>query len=166
MMIAAGMVFGLSTNAAAQSSELKIGFVDLQRVIDASKEGTRAQEDIKNKAGELEEQARKMQDEMTAMKTELDQQYDMLTPEARNQKRDEMSKLQRDYERFVRDSQSELRVIEQRALKQLLEELGKLVVEYGQANNFTVILEAGNILYGAPQIELTEQIIELYNSKK
>ena len=166
MMIVAGMVFGLSTNAAAQSSELKIGFVDLQRVIDASKEGTRAQEDIKNKAGELEEQARKMQDEMTAMKTELDQQYDMLTPEARNQKRDEMSKLQRDYERFVRDSQSELRVIEQRALKQLLEELGKLVVEYGQANNFTVILEAGNILYGAPQIELTEQIIELYNSKK
>ena len=65
----------------------------------------------------------------------------------------------------MQDSRNELRLVEQRSLKQLLEDVGKIVVEYGKTNNFTLILEAGNILYGADQIEITEDIIKLYNTK-
>ncbi|MCP4405834.1 MAG: OmpH family outer membrane protein [bacterium] len=153
-------------SASAQSAELKIGFVDLQRVIDSSAEGKQAQEEIRKRADELGQRAKEMQEAMQAMKADYDKQFDVLTPEAKGQKRDEISKLERDYTRFVNDSQSELRQIEQRALKQLLENVGKLVLEYGKQENFTLILEAGNILYGIEQIEITEDVIELYNSKK
>jgi outer membrane protein len=156
----------LGVNASAQSAEMKIGFVDLQRVIDSSEEGIQAQEEIKKRADELGEQAKKMQEEMQATQADYEKQADLLTPEARNQKRDEMARMERDYSRFVNDSQTELRQIEQRALKQLLANVGKLVMEYGKQENFTLILEAGNILYGADQIEVTEEVIELYNSKK
>ncbi len=157
--------YGMMTNAFAQSSEMKIGFVDLQRVIDSSGEGQRAQEEIKKKAAELEVKAKQMQDDLQALKTDLTNKLGMLTPEAKGEKRDEIAKMERDLSRFVQDSQSELRLIEQRALKQLLEEVGKLVVEYGKANNFTLILEAGSILYGADTIELTEDIIKQYNTR-
>ena len=153
------------TNASAQSAEMKIGFVDLQRVIDSSEEGKQAQEEIKKRADELSEQAQKMQEELKALKADYDKQLDILTPEAKSQKRDEMTKMERDYSRFVNDSQTELRQIEQRALKQLLADVGKLVMEYGKQENFTLILEAGNILYGADQIEVTDAVIELYNSR-
>ena len=156
---------GLCSNVFAQSTDLKIGFVDLQRVIDSSEEGKRAQEQIKQKAGELEIQARQMQEEMQTLRTSYENQFEVLTLEARSQKRDEISRLERDYARFVQDSQNELRLIEQRALKQLLENVGRLVVEYGKQNNFTVILEASNILYGISQIEITEDIIQLYNTQ-
>ena len=99
------------------------------------------------------------------MKADIDKQQEVLTPEARSQKRDELAKFERDYTRFVQDSRNELRLVEQRSLKQLLEDVGKIVVEYGKTNNFTLILEAGNILYGADQIEITEDIIKLYNTK-
>ncbi len=159
------MSLGVCIPAFAQSSGIKIGYVDLQRVIDSSAEGQHAQEEIKKRVEELEQQAKQMQEELQAMKADFEQQYDALTLEARSAKRDEIAKQERDYSRFVNDSQSELRVTEQRSLKQLLEEVGKIVVEYGKENNFTVILEAGNILYGAPEVEITEDIISLYNSR-
>ena len=156
---------GMSTNTFAQSGEYKIGFVDLQRVIDASEEGARAQEQMKQKADELAVQAKAMKDDIQQMKDEYDKQAMALTPEARTEKRDEISKKELDYNRFVKDSQSELRLIEQRALKQLLEDVGRVVVEYGKTHNYTVIFEAGNILYGSSAIELTEEIIQEYNSR-
>ena len=156
---------GMMTNAFAQSSAMKIGFVDLQRVIDASGEGQRAQEEIKQKAAELETKAKQMQDDLQVLKTDLANKLGMLTPEAKGEKQDEIAKIERNLSRFVQDSQSELRLIEQRALKQLLEDVGKLVVEYGKTNNFTLILEAGSILYGAASIEVTEAIINQYNTR-
>ena len=156
---------GMTVGAFAQSVEIKVGFVDLQRVIDSSEEGKRAQAEMKKKADELAQQARQMQQEMQKIKTDYETQALALTPEARTQKRDELVKLERDYNRFVQDSQTELRALEQRALKQLLEEIGKLVVEYGKTNNYTLIFEAGNILYGSDNIELTQEIINLHNQR-
>ena len=159
------MVLAMAGSALAQGEPMKIGFVDLQRVIDSSEQGKTAQDEIKKKSDELSAQAKKMEDEYNKMKADYDNQQEMLTPEAKSQKRDELAKFERDYTRFVQDSRNELRLVEQRSLKQLLEDVGKIVVEYGKTNNFTLILEAGNILYGADQIEITEDIIKLYNTK-
>ncbi|PID58109.1 hypothetical protein CSB45_05325 [candidate division KSB3 bacterium] len=162
-LVGYGMIF--CVNASAQSAVMKIGFVDLQRVINSSAEGKKAQDELKKRADEFGAQAKEMQERLRRMKADYDKQIDVLTPEAKSQKRDEISKLERDYSRFINDSQSELRMVEQRALKQLLEKVGKLVVEYGKQKNFTLILESGNILYGAEQIEITDDVIALYNSK-
>ncbi|GAK57965.1 outer membrane chaperone Skp/OmpH [Candidatus Vecturithrix granuli] len=159
------MSIGMSKDTFAQTGEYKIGFVDLQLVIDSSEEGSRAQEQMKQKADELAVQAKAMKDDIQKMKDDYDKQSLALTPEARTEKRDEIAKKELDYNRFVKDSQSELRLIEQRALKQLLEDVGRVVVEYGKTNNYTVIFEAGNILYGSSAIELTEEIIKAYNSR-
>ena len=155
----------VSSNAFAQSAEIKIGFVDLQRVIDSSEEGKRAQGEIQQKAQEFGEQAKQKQEEIQTFQADYQKQFDLLTPEARAEKQNDIAKLERDYTRFAQDSQNELRLIEQRALKQLLESVGKVVVEYGRANNYTLILEAGGILYGADSIELTEDILNTYNSR-
>ena len=158
-------ILAINGNVFAQGETIKIGFVDLQRVIDSSEQGKTAQDEIKKKSDELTAQAKKMEENYNQMKADIDKQQEVLTPEARSQKRDELAKFERDYTRFVQDSRNELRLVEQRSLKQLLEDVGKIVVEYGKTNNFTLILEAGNILYGTDQIEITEDIIKLYNTK-
>lgn len=160
------LFMGLSNLAAAQSAELKIGYIDLQRIIDSSAEGQRARDEIQQKAKELEQQAKQMEESLKTQKADFDNQSDALTPEARSEKRDELAKLERDLSRFVKDSQAELRLTEQRSLKQLLENVGKLVVEYGKQNNFTIIVEASNILYGADSINITDDVIQAYNAGK
>lgn len=144
---------------------LKIGFVDLQKVIDASEEGKRAQEQIKQKADELSQQAKDMKEALNAAKDAYTSQAMALTEEARRQKEDEIARLERDYNRFISDSKVELRTTEQRVLKELLEEVGKVIVTYAADNEFTLVLESGNILYGAPSIEITDEIIYIYNAQ-
>jgi len=150
----------------AQSATIKIGFVDLQRVIDSSEQGKKAHEGIQKKADELNQEGKKLKEEIDAMKADYDKQAEVLTAEAKAEKQDTIRKKELDYNRFVNDSQSELKMAEQRALKQLLEDVGVLVVKYGKENGYTVILEAGNILYAAENIELTNEIIKAYNSQK
>jgi len=157
---------GFSNIIFAQSSDLKIGFVDLQRVVSSSEEGKRVQEDIQKRADQLSQKAEGMRKELESMKEGYETQRLALTSEARRGKLDEIGKIERELSRFVQDSQEEIRTTEQRVLKRLLLDIGKLVVEYGEQHGFTVILEAGNILYGAESIEITDGIIEAYNSRK
>lgn len=165
-VVVCGVCLSVAGNIFAQSAPLKIGFIDLQRAINASEEGRKAQEDIQKKADEYTAQADQLKANIEALTENLKNQRDALTPEARAEKQDEIAKLELEYNRFVNDSREELGKAEQRALQQLLEDIGRLVVEYGQQNGYSVILEAGNILYGADNIEITDEIIALYNSRK
>jgi len=167
-VVVCGVCFGAVEPLLAQSAPVKIGFIDLQQVINASEEGRKAQEAIQQKADEYKAQADQIKAKIDMLTEDLKKQMDAdaLTPAARAEKQDEISKLELDYNRFVNDSREELGKAEQRALQQLLEDIGKLVVEYGQQNGYSVILEAGNILYGADNIEITADVIALYNSRK
>lgn len=168
-LIIAGIVallcVGMAGTALAQTKAMKVGFIDLQQIIDASQEGKIAQENIKKRADELSQRAKSMKAELQQMRDEYEKQAMALTPEARSQKRDEISRFERDYNRFLQDSKTDIRVAEQRALKELLEDVGKLVVTYGKTNNYTVIFEKSGILYGADEIDITGDIIELYNAR-
>jgi outer membrane protein len=164
VVIALGSV-GLAGNTLAQAAPVKIGFVDLQEVISKSAEGQQAKDVIQKKADELKVKADQMKVALDAALEDFKQKADLLTADARRTKQDELEKQQVDYDRFVKDSRDTLAKDEERALKGILQEVGKVVVEYGQKNGFTVILEAGNILYGADNINLTDEIVKLYNSR-
>ncbi len=158
-----GMVVGLLISVSSQAAEFKIGWVDLQRVISSSAEGQQAQADIQQKADEYTRQADQMKAQLEAMTADYKNQEEMLTPAARSEKQDAITKLEVEYNRFIQDSRDELGRAEQRALQGLLQDIGKLVVEFGQQEGYAVILEAGNILYGSTSTEVTEDIIALYN---
>lgn len=158
-----GMVVSMLISVSSQAAELKIGWVDLQRVISSSAEGQQAQADIQRKADEYTRQADQMKAQLETMAADYKNQEEMLTPAARSEKQDAITKLEVEYNRFVQDSRDELGRAEQRALQGLLQDIGKLVVEFGQQEGYAVILEAGNILYGSTSTEVTEDIIALYN---
>jgi outer membrane protein len=165
MAVVCGIVIGMLATAGVQAAELKIGWVDLQRVINASEEGKQAQAEIQVKADEYTAQADQMKAQLEAMAADYNNQEELLTAAAKSEKEDEIKKLEVEYNRFIQDSRDELARAEQRALKGLLEDIGKLVVQYGEQEGFAVILEAGNILYGAASIEVTDDIIALYNAR-
>lgn len=158
---------GLASSTPAYAADLKIGFVDLQRVISGSEEGKRAQADIQKKADEFTEQVNQLKTKIDTLTADYKKQADLgaLSANAKREKQDEISKLQTEYDRRVKDSRDELAKAEDRALKAILQEVSKVVVDYGKQNGFTVILEAGNILYGAENIDITNDIVNQYNSR-
>jgi outer membrane protein len=69
------------------------------------------------------------------------------------------------YQRGMADQQQELRQQESAMTGDILKELEKIVNEVGKAEKFTLILERSQVLYSDQGVDITNKVIELYNSR-
>jgi outer membrane protein len=158
----------LATVASASAQQIKIGFVDLQRALNDSTAGKKAKEEFKKQVERLQVDLKAQKERLEALKEQLEKKaLVMKEEERRNLEKDYQKKL-RDFELAYKDSQSELQMKDNELTADLLKELQVVIEQYGKNGNYTIILEqaSSSVLYGAPEIDLTDQIIEAYNRTK
>jgi outer membrane protein len=157
---------GAGTVAAAQS--LKIGYVDLQRALNESEAGKHAKERFKVQVDKLQVDLKKQKDAIDSLKEQLEKKSSVMQEEqARNLQKD-YEKRMRDFERSYKDSQAELQQKDNELTVELLKELQVVIEAFGKENGFSIILEqsSSSVLYGSPELDLTEQVIARYNARK
>ena len=153
--------------ARAQGANVKIGYVDVQRVLADSKRGQEAKKEIETRGAELNQEFLKRQQEVKALKEELERKGTLLSEEARKEKEREYQKKVKELERFVKDSREELRQMEREVTTQILKEVEKIINELGKEKGYTLILEKQRsfILYAPEEIDLTDEVIKALDSK-
>jgi len=158
----------LCTLAATARADLKLGYVDLQRALNESDAGKAAKERFKVQVDRLQVDLQKKKDALDGMKEQLEKKASVMKPEeARNLETDYQKKL-RDFERAYKDSQGELQQKDNELTVELLKELQVVIEQFGKEQGYSIILEqsSSSVLYGAPDLDLTEQIIARYNARK
>ncbi len=162
------LVLALTLATAASAQAIKIGYVDLQRALNESEAGRKAKERFKVQVDRLQVDLKKQKESLDALKEQLEKKaLVMKEEERRNLEKDYQRKL-RDFERSYKDSQGELQLKDSELTAELLKELQGVIEEFGRAGSYTVILEqsSSSVLYGAPEVDLTNQVIEAYNQRK
>ena len=158
----------LCTLAAGARADMKLGYVDLQRALNESDAGKSAKERFKVQVDRLQVDLKKKKDALDSMKEQLEKKASVMKPEeARNLESDYQKKL-RDFERAYKDSQGELQQKDNELTVELLKELQVVIEEFGKEQGYSIILEqsSSSVLYGSPELDLTEQIIARYNARK
>ena len=158
----------LAAGAAAAAEQLKIGYVDLQRALNESEAGKAAKERFKVQVDKLQGDLKKKKDALDGLKDQLEKKSSVMKEdEARNMQKDYERKL-RDFERTYKDSQGELQQKDNELTVELLKELQVVIEQFGKENGYSMILEqsSSSVLYGSPELDLTEQIIARYNARK
>ncbi len=158
----------LCTLAAGARADMKLGYVDLQRALNESDAGKSAKERFKVQVDRLQVDLKKKKDALDSMKEQLEKKASVMKPEeARNLESDYQKKL-RDFERAYKDSQGELQQKDNELTVELLKELQVVIEEFGKEQGYSIILEqsSSSVLYGSPDLDLTEQIIARYNARK
>ena len=158
----------LCTLAAGARADMKLGYVDLQRALNESDAGKSAKERFKVQVDRLQVDLKKKKDALDSMKEQLEKKASVMKPEeARNLESDYQKKL-RDFERAYKDSQGELQQKDNELTVELLKELQVVIEEFGKEQSYSIILEqsSSSVLYGSPDLDLTEQIIARYNARK
>jgi outer membrane protein len=97
----------------------------------------------------------------------LQKQSMMLTDSVRREKEKDFLRRQRDYERQVKDSKSEVQLKEAELTNDILQDLIPIIQEYGKKNGFTIIFEKNerNILYASDAIDLTAKVTAIYDAQ-
>lgn len=156
----------LLANVAWAEGAPKIGYVDLQRALNESAAGKKAKEEFKVQVDKLQTQLKKQKDDIDNMKEQLEKKSLVMKEEERGNLEEDYRKKLRDFERNYKDSQADLQKKDNELTGVIIHDLQEVIRNYGERENYTLILETGStaVLYGAKNADLTETIIEEYNS--
>ncbi|HUJ68040.1 MAG TPA: OmpH family outer membrane protein [Syntrophorhabdales bacterium] len=148
-----------------QTPPLKIGYVDLRRVMDESEKGKEAKKNLGDEFEKKKKEITQKQDELQKMKDALEKQTATITPEARAEKEKQYQIKLKDYQRIADDYSAELRQKDQELTQRIVKELEDIVKGMGESEKYTLIFEKNHagLLYATPAADVTEKVITLYN---
>ena len=151
----------------ARGADLKIGFINSQRIIDESKAGretTRKMEAFKTEnTGKLE----RMNKEIEDLAQELRKKEFALSPEKKREIEDTIRQKRLELKFFKEDKEKELKELFYENLKNVENEVLSIVQRIGQEEGFDLVLgrDESGILYANPKIDITDKVIRIYDQQ-
>lgn len=144
---------------------LKIGVIDVKKVINNSKYGQEVMNQLQLKYNELSEKIQKKAKELQELKNEIEKKSSLWSQEVKEKKQLEYQKKLRELKGMQEDAQYEMKEYEKKMLDPVFKELEKVIKEFVQKEKYDLILEKNQpgIYYVSPEIDLTSKIIELFD---
>ena len=155
----------LCVSVSYAQERIKIGYIDIQKVIAESQAGKRARDRFQAQVKKAEADIVKERQELDRLKSDLDKKGPLLKDEERRNLESDLQKRSVNLQRSMSDYQQDLQAKNNEMMADLLKELEKIVNEVGKAEKFTLILERSQILYSDQGIDITSKVIETYNSR-
>ncbi|HPA44542.1 MAG TPA: OmpH family outer membrane protein [bacterium] len=155
----------LSSDVTAQTSGPKLGFVDLERILQNA-------DIFKQKAAELrterDEIKKKLEETAANLKQEredLEAQKGLLKSEDYTKKRTELDKKYLDFRAAVDQKNREFdEAFKKETIEPLREKLQTIVEEIAKQEGYDFIFKRADLAYGAAQYEITDKVISKLNA--
>lgn len=163
MIIAVGMVIQPVIQA-----EVKIGFVNPQKIIEDSVAGKAAYTSLKQIQENHRQEIEGKKAGIDAAEDELQKQYFTLSESARSEKEEAIRKSKTDFKRMLEDADADLAAKEKTYLEKIDKEVMELVNKIAKDEGYSIILgmNGPSVLYANQALDLTDQIVKAYDVTK
>ena len=163
------------------SQEMKVGVVDLLRALRESEAGKVASESLSESGREFQTELQskglsvgEQEEALRQQAAEFQQKRLLYSEDVQREREEELLRRQREVQRLKedtvrlqRDAESDFRLQENRLRDQILEEIMDVILEIGQREKFTLIIERSQVLFfDGEQLDLTDQVIQEYDKTK
>lgn len=163
----AGPVLLLATTFLAQAQTGKVAVINIQGAIIGTKDGQKAAAELDAKTQPKKKDLEQKQNEINVLQDQFNKGQNTLSDSAKNDIyksiEDKKKRLQRD----VEDAQAELEQDQQKILQQLGQKMMAVIEKYARENGYTMVVDVSNpqtpVLYASPSIDITKEIVELYD---
>ena len=151
------------------AAQIKIGYVDSQKILESYKEAQDAQKQLAEVNKGWEEEARNMQRELQTKQDELESQALLLSEEKRKEKEADLQNLYLRFQQFQQEKwgqQGEAFKKQNELMKPIIEKVQVVIKRLGAEEKYDYIFDtvAGNIVYaGTGQPDLTAKVIDELN---
>ena len=147
----------------AQAAEVKIGYVDLQRIVTTSDQGKEAMQTLasieKAKNALISEKV----NEIKKLEEEFTKQGAILNPETKQKKQIEHEKLMSEYQKMRKDRDEELKKNETEFIQKIVIDVKKLLAQIAEEEGYTTILNEAGVVYIPDEFNLTDRVIKKFN---
>lgn len=142
---------------------MKIGVVDQDRVLNESEEGKRLKAELEKlrnaKAAAIEAKEK----ELKSLQDQLMNAQLSLSEEKREDISRQLKRKRVEYERLNDDATMEFQEAANRAQARLISMFRDLIAKYGAEKGYTVILEANTLYFASNAVDVTDELLTLFN---
>ena len=165
-VLAAFVAVFASTLARAQ--EVKIGYIDSQRIFAEFRETQEAEKLYKKEVEKWKADAAVKEQEIAKLQEELRAQSLMLSEEKQKEKKLEIDRKLEEYQRFVAETFGEegMAAKRNRELTQpIVERINKILENLSETDGYSLVFDVANanIVYAKKDLDLTDRVLEELN---
>lgn len=143
---------------------VKIGYIDLQKIIEQSTKGRELRDRVQQLRKEKEKILSAKQEELMKMRQDFQQKAMTLSDRARLDKEQELRQKELEFQNLSESFRQEV-LMEGKKLQMLMfKELAEIVQKIGQQEGFTMIIDKDATLYVSESIDITDKVLKLYDS--
>ncbi|MBI5059079.1 OmpH family outer membrane protein [candidate division KSB1 bacterium] len=148
-----------------QAKEQKIGYVDSDRILEASEDFRAAKQKLQEEERQYITQAQALEKIVTDMMEDLKSQSLLLSDEARRDREGRLRGKQEELDAFRKETWGEGGKLYTRNLelsKPVLDRINTAIEKVSQAENYDFVFDAvnANIVYAQPEYDLTDKVLD------
>ena len=166
-LILALLLAGASSFAVAvQAQDLKIGYVNSERVLREAEPAKKAQAKLEAEFGKREKDLNDQNAALRAQAEKLDRDGPALSDAEKTRRQRELVELDRDLQRKHREFQEDLTQRKNEELSSVAERANRAIKAIGDNEHYDIILQDQLVIYFSGRVDLTKKVIDALNAGK
>ncbi|MBW8844532.1 MAG: OmpH family outer membrane protein [Burkholderiales bacterium] len=149
---------------AVQAQELKIGYVNSERVLREANLAKAAQVKLEAEFGKREKDLRDLEAKLRGAAEKLEKEAPTLSEAERNRRQRDVVEQERDLQRKRREWQEDLTQRKNEELSVVVEKANKVIKQIFDAEKYDLILQ--DAIHFSARVDITKKVIDTLNAQK
>jgi len=150
---------------AFSADPVKIGVVDLQKILETSNSGKAAQNELKVQRDKMQADMKQRGNEIQEIESRMQREAMVMSKETREEKEREHRIKVSDFQALQRKYQSDLQEVERKLMGRLQTEITSLVGDIAKKDGYLLVISNIGVIYSLPSTDITERLIQELNAK-
>lgn len=150
--------------AAVNGADLRIGFIDADRINRESAPADRATKKLEKEFAPREQELRRMEQQIKSQQAQLEKDGLTMSETDRRNREQELGRISRDFQRMQREFREDLNLRRNEELASLFERANRVIKQIAEAEKYDLILQEA--VYRSPRIDITDRVLKALSSEK
>jgi outer membrane protein len=144
---------------AAEAAEMKIGFVDVERIRRESAPAERASKQLEKEFAPRAQDLQRREAQIKTLQGQFEKDAMTMSESDRRGKEQELSRMTVDFQRVQREYREDLNMRRNQELATLFERVDRVIKRIADAEKFDLILQEA--VFRSPRIDITDQVLKV-----
>jgi outer membrane protein len=155
-------LIGEGTGAVA--AELKIGFIDAERINRESAPAEVASKRLEKEFAPRAQELQRREAQIKALQGQLEKESVTMSESDRRAKEQELGRITLDFQRLQREYREDLNLRRNQELQALFERANRVIKQIAESEKYDLILQEA--VYRSPRLDITDRVLKALSAEK
>lgn len=154
----AAVLLACAAVGAAGAADVKIGFVDVERISRESAPAERASKQLEKEFAPRQQELQRREAQIKELQGQLEREAMTMAESDRRGKEQELARANVEFQRMQREFREDLTIRRNQEIQGLMERANRVIRKIAEADKFDLIIQ--DAVYRDPRIDITDRVLK------